>query len=134
MCHLGWRHELFRNLIPVTILKSTNMLRKVSTFLWPLVNVQLLLRYLYNCWVQPCIYGNNLSSKWTWLALSRNCKSGNYIVWPFIISIYLNLGLMSYYTQSYRKSLLSSQSLLLYCVLYNISELVGLVIMALTVC
>ena len=58
----------------------------------------------------------------------------NYIVWNIITLMYLNLGLMSAYTNSYRKYLLSSQSPSLYCALYKPSELVGLLKTTLTVC
>ena len=45
--------------------------------------------------------------------------SGNYTVWSFIRSMYLNLGIKSDYDQSYRKYLLSSRSSSLNCALYN---------------
>ena len=38
------------------------------------------------------------------MALYIDCQPVNYIAWNFITSIYLNLGLMSDYDQSYRKS------------------------------
>ena len=51
---------------------------------------------IYTCRVQPCLYGNNSSVCWNWLALSRDWRSGNYIVWTFIISIQGILKLRTY--------------------------------------
>ena len=71
--------------------------------------------FIYNYWVQLCLYGNNLFICWTWLALSRYFQSVNYIVWTIITSVYLKSGLMRYSTQSFRSYLVSSRSTLLYC-------------------
>ena len=68
----------------------------------------------HTCQVQPCLHGNNLSVYLTFLELSWDFQSGNYIAWTFITSIYLNLGLMSYNNHSYIEYLLSPQSSLLY--------------------
>ena len=108
--------------------------RKFSTSLWSLVYIQTFLLCVYTFRVQPSLYVNKSPAYCTWLALSRNFQSGNYIVWTFITSIYLNSGLMSYSTQSCRESLLSLRSPSLYCGLCKPSELVGLVNTDLTVC
>ena len=64
----------------------------------------------------------------------RGFPSGSYIMWTFIKSIRLNLGLKINYTQSYRKYLLSSWSSSLYSVLYKTYDMFGLVKTDLTVC
>ena len=81
---------------------------KVPTSIWLLVNVINFLCYLYNFQVQPYIHGKQWSDWWTWLVLSSDWHSGNHIVWTFITSIDLNLGIMSDYTYLYIKHLLSS--------------------------
>ena len=46
---------------------------KVPTSMWPLVDIQTFLHYLYTCRVQPYIYGNYFSSKGNWLDPFRDC-------------------------------------------------------------
>ena len=101
--------------------------RKFSTSLWSLVYIQTFLLCVYTFRVQPSLYGNKSPAYCTWLALSRNFQSGNYIVWTSISSIYLNLGLFSDYTQLCRKYLLILWLLSLYGELYKPSDPVGLV-------
>ena len=98
---------------------------KVPTSLWLLVHVWTFLRYLSTFRVQSCLDGNNLYVKWTWLELYKYCRYGNYIVWNFITLTYLHLGLMSDYTQSYRKYLLSLRLSLLSGALYKPYKMVG---------
>ena len=81
--------------------------------------------YIFRVW--SYFYGNNLSVLWNWLALFINLQLGSYIVWTFIKLIYLNLGLKSDNTHSYRESLLSSWSPFLYYALCKPSELLILV-------
>ena len=130
----GWRLKRLRNFIPVSILGILYMFSKVPTSLWLLVNVRTFIHYLYTRRVQPFIYGNKSSAQCTWLEIYSDDPSGNYTVWTFITLIYLNLALMSDYTQSYIKYLLSLLSLSIYCELCKPSDLVGLVQMDLTLC
>ena len=51
--------------------------------------------------VQPFMNSNPQSDYWAWLAFSRYCQSGNYILWTFTSLIYLNFGLMSNYSLLY---------------------------------
>ena len=126
MCIIGlmsWMTSEFHSYVNLEV---SYMFCKVCTSLCLLVSVWNFLRYLYTCGVQQYFNGNNSFFQWTWLALSIYLQYRNYIVWIFITSIYLTLGLMSDYTQLWMKFLLSSQFSSLYGALYQPSELVGL--------
>ena len=90
-------------------LNSLYMLKKVSISLWPLIDVQTL----------PSLFiylSGSTMYLWYWLAILRDFQSGNYIVWTFITSIYLKLGLRTYYTHSYRKSTKFAIIIALFCI------------------
>ena len=61
MCVIGlaaWMTSEFHSYVKLEV---SYMLYKVSTYLLLLINVQNFLHYLYTCWVQAYIYGNNTS-------------------------------------------------------------------------
>ena len=97
----SWMTSEFHSYVNLKVLFIFN---KAPTSILSLVHFWNVLHDLHTCWFLPCLYDNNSSVLWTWLALSRYFNSGNYIAWPSVTLIYLNLGLMSDIGRSGHKS------------------------------